>query len=62
MVSLVTGGASGLGRATVERFVNNGGKVLILDIQGTRAEGVSKHLGPDVVAVRGCVSSFKKKS
>ncbi|KOB66981.1 3-hydroxyacyl-CoA dehydrogenase [Operophtera brumata] len=41
MVSLVTGGASGLGKATVERLVKNGGKVVILDIQGTRAKDVT---------------------
>ncbi|KAJ0172109.1 hypothetical protein K1T71_012082 [Dendrolimus kikuchii] len=59
MVSIVTGGASGLGRATVERFAKNGGKVLILDIQGTRAQEVSKSLGSDVVASTGCVTSEK---
>ncbi|XP_026735725.1 3-hydroxyacyl-CoA dehydrogenase type-2-like [Trichoplusia ni] len=57
MVSLVTGGASGLGKATVERFVKNGGKVVILDIQGTRAEKVAKELGDNVVACTGCVTS-----
>lgn len=31
-VSLVTGGASGLGRATVERFLKNGAKVVICDL------------------------------
>lgn len=56
MVSLVTGGASGLGKATVERFVKNGGKVVILDIQGTRAQQVAKQLGDNVVACTGCVS------
>ncbi|KAI8437464.1 hypothetical protein MSG28_011787 [Choristoneura fumiferana] len=57
MVSLVTGGASGLGKATVERFVKNGGKVIILDIQGTRAEQVAKQLGGDVIASPGCITS-----
>ncbi|CAG4959532.1 unnamed protein product [Colias eurytheme] len=57
MVSLVTGGASGLGKATVETFVKHGGKVVILDIQGTRAEEVAKSLGENVIASKGCVTS-----
>ncbi|CAH2054253.1 unnamed protein product, partial [Iphiclides podalirius] len=57
MVSLVTGGASGLGRATVERFVKNEGKVVILDIQGTRAQELAKVLGENVAVSVGCVSS-----
>ena len=31
-IALVTGGASGLGQATVEAYVKNGAKVVILDI------------------------------
>lgn len=57
MVSLVTGGASGLGKATVERFVKNGGKVVILDVQGTRAQQVAEQLGDNVIASAGCVSA-----
>ncbi|XP_041982615.1 3-hydroxyacyl-CoA dehydrogenase type-2-like [Aricia agestis] len=57
MVSLVTGGASGLGKATVERLVKNGGKVVILDIQGTRAKEVAKGLGSDVMVSVGSVTS-----
>lgn len=56
MVSLVTGGASGLGKATVERFVKNGGRVVILDIQGTRAQEVAQRLGDHVAVTVGCVS------
>ncbi|KAI5645829.1 short chain dehydrogenase domain-containing protein [Phthorimaea operculella] len=59
LVSLVTGGASGLGKATVERFVKNGGKVVILDVQGTRAQEVAKRLGADVAVSTGCVTSEK---
>ncbi|CAG9568149.1 unnamed protein product [Danaus chrysippus] len=57
MVSLVTGGASGLGKATVERLVKNGGRVVILDIQGTRAQEVAKDFGEDVQVSVGCVTS-----
>ena len=32
VVGLVTGGASGLGRATVERIVREGGRVTLCDI------------------------------
>lgn len=58
MVSLVTGGASGLGKATAERLVQNAGKVVILDIQGTRAQEVAKRLGTDVAVSVGCVSTY----
>ncbi|XP_063548304.1 3-hydroxyacyl-CoA dehydrogenase type-2-like [Cydia strobilella] len=57
MVSLVTGGASGLGKATVERFINHGGRVVILDLQATRAEQVAKQFGSEVIASPGCITS-----
>ncbi|CAH4027573.1 3-hydroxyacyl-CoA dehydrogenase type-2-like isoform X1 [Pieris brassicae] len=57
MVSLVTGGASGLGKATVETLAKLGGKVVILDIQGTRAEIVAKSIGENVLVSTGCVTS-----
>ena len=47
-VSLVAGGASGLGRATVERLLARGSTVLLLDLPGSAGQAVARHLGPGV--------------
>jgi len=44
-VALVTGGASGLGRATAENFIATGAKVVIVDLPGSPGEEVAKELG-----------------
>ena len=44
-IALVTGGASGLGRGTVEHFVSKGCKVAILDINDEKAKEVIDLLG-----------------
>ncbi len=44
-VFLVTGGASGLGEATARMAVENGGKVLIADLQADKGEKLAQELG-----------------
>src|SRR5678809_1566993 len=44
-VALVTGGASGLGAATVRRLVAGGAKVVIVDRDAAKAEALAKELG-----------------
>src|SRR5262245_35536980 len=46
---LVTGGASGLGRATVERLRAQGGRVAILDLARSPGAQVAVELGSDVL-------------
>ncbi|XP_018578345.1 3-hydroxyacyl-CoA dehydrogenase type-2 [Anoplophora glabripennis] len=48
-VSLVTGGASGLGRATVERLVQQGVKVVLCDLPTSKGNEVVKIFGDDKV-------------
>jgi NAD(P)-dependent dehydrogenase (short-subunit alcohol dehydrogenase family) len=43
-VAVVTGGASGIGRATAYRLADEGAKVLLTDIQDEAGELVAKHL------------------
>ena len=44
-VAVITGGASGLGRATAERFLAGGGKVALLDLPTSAGVDVAKNPG-----------------
>jgi NAD(P)-dependent dehydrogenase (short-subunit alcohol dehydrogenase family) len=50
-VAIVTGGTSGIGLATVERFVREGAKVAIADIQDDLGESTARRLGENVLYV-----------
>ncbi|XP_071519300.1 3-hydroxyacyl-CoA dehydrogenase type-2 [Panulirus ornatus] len=49
VVSLVTGGASGLGRATVERIIREGGRAVICDLSTSQGAKVAEELGDHAV-------------
>lgn len=44
-VAVVTGGASGIGEATVRRFAGEGARVVVADVQTERGEAVAASLG-----------------
>ncbi|MCR4399424.1 MAG: SDR family NAD(P)-dependent oxidoreductase [Syntrophomonadaceae bacterium] len=46
--AVITGGASGLGEATVQRFVRHGANVVILDLNRPRGEALAASLGSQV--------------
>ena len=50
--AIVTGGASGFGEAIVKKFLNEGARVVIADINQTGAEALSERLGKNTVAVK----------
>jgi 3-hydroxyacyl-CoA dehydrogenase/3-hydroxy-2-methylbutyryl-CoA dehydrogenase len=55
--AVVTGGASGLGRATAERIVKAGGRVALLDLPASKGTEVAAALGGDTVFTPADVTS-----
>ncbi|GJO96849.1 hypothetical protein NJB18001_06880 [Mycobacterium marinum] len=55
-VAIVTGGASGIGRATVARFIAEGARVVIADVEAERGESLAAALGADAMFCRTDVS------
>ncbi|MCY3798755.1 MAG: SDR family NAD(P)-dependent oxidoreductase [Chloroflexi bacterium] len=55
-VILVTGGGGALGRASALRFVEEGARVVIADLDLDRAAAVADEIGSDAIAVRADVT------
>ncbi len=56
-ICVVTGGASGLGRATVEEFTREGAKVAIFDLNEDEGKALADRLGINVIFCRVNVSN-----
>ncbi|KAK9201758.1 hypothetical protein WN944_016965 [Citrus x changshan-huyou] len=50
-VALITGAASGIGKATAAKFIGNGAKVVIADIQHQLGQQTAKELGPNATFI-----------
>ncbi len=50
-IAIVTGGASGLGRATAQALVNKGAKVALFDLNTELGEKISAEMGEDTIFV-----------
>ena len=59
-VALVTGGASGLGEATVAMVIEGGGQAAILDRPGSAGEDVARRLGAQALFAAADVTSAEE--
>ena len=59
-VAWITGGASGIGAATVKRIINLGGKVMITDINVEKGERVAAEMGENCIFVKADSTIFEE--
>lgn len=50
-MALITGAASGIGKAAASKFISNGAKVVIADIQDELGQNTVKELGPNATFI-----------
>ena len=55
-VVVVTGGGSGIGRAAAHGFASAGAKVVVIDVDGSRANAVADEIGDAAFALQADVS------
>lgn len=48
-IAIVTGGSSGIGRGTAERFLKEGARVVLADVDREGGEALAASLGPDAM-------------
>jgi NAD(P)-dependent dehydrogenase (short-subunit alcohol dehydrogenase family) len=58
-VALITGGSSGIGRAVVDRYIEEGAKVGIVDIVKERLDALAAEYGNKVTCIEGDVTKLE---
>jgi NAD(P)-dependent dehydrogenase (short-subunit alcohol dehydrogenase family) len=51
-IAVITGAARGIGKAIAERYVTEGAKVVVADLNEQGAKAVASELGPSAVGLR----------